>query len=146
RGALAHRDHEALGNEHRDLAEVNLLLLIEVARGSEHREQDLAVVISLDLWPQMQVLRVLDRELVQAEPLLYLAQLGLVGFEQPEPHEAVLLAHLRRLTELDRSIVLAPPIPVKSTVNDHRGLLVTRFAVARFGIVCANSFVQAMNQ
>ncbi len=75
----------------------------------------------------METLGVLDREIVQAETLLHFAQLCLVGLEQPQPDKALVLhTDLRGPTQLHRPLLLAAPIAVVGTIDDH-GLLPVRW-------------------
>src|ERR1700756_6071512 len=55
--------------------------------GLDDREQGIAVF--LDLGPRMALPRVLDSELVQAELVAHLVQLGRVWVLERDPHEAV---------------------------------------------------------
>ena len=73
----------------------------------------------------MEALGVLDGEVVKAETPLNLCQLALVGLEQTQPDEpAALHADLRGAFELHRTLVLAQPIAVMGTIDDHGLLLV----------------------
>ena len=80
---LADGDHELIADEHADLAEVDLLGLLVVARGAEHDERLRAGVVLLDLGPQVQRLRVLDGEVVQPEPALDVCSSSLLGSNSP---------------------------------------------------------------
>ena len=72
----------------------------------------------------MQILRILDREFMQPEPALHIAQLHCVRLKHAQPDEAVFLrAHLGRETQLHRPLVLALSIAVMSTVDNHSSLL-----------------------
>ena len=70
--SLADRDHELVADEHADLAELDVVGLVDVPRGADHNERDRSVVVLLDLRAQVQVLRVLDRQVVQPEAGLHL--------------------------------------------------------------------------
>ena len=84
-------------DEDRDLAELDLLALVDVARGAQDDERDVALV-GLDLRPQVEALRVLDGEVVQPERVLHARQLLRRGLDHPEPDEPrVVLADRRRL-------------------------------------------------
>jgi hypothetical protein len=72
----------------------------------------------------MDVLRVLDRQLMQPEGVLHLRQLLLSGLEEPQPHEAALGAPGRRLFQRHRALIAPVAVLVVSTVDDHLGLLV----------------------
>ena len=123
RDPLAHRDHEALGHEHGDLAEVDLLAVVVVARRAQHDEQDpLVVLVLLDLRAQVEALGVLHREVVQPEAPLDQLELLLARLDDPEPHEpAALLGHTDagRLVELHRAFVLPPTVAIVRAVDDH---------------------------
>jgi hypothetical protein len=87
RDALPHGDHERRPDEDADLAELDLLARVVVPRGPEDHEGHVLLVV-LDLRPEVVDLRVLDGQLVQAEPDADLLQIG-IGFEEPSrtnPH------------------------------------------------------------
>ena len=118
--ALADGDHEPTREEHRDLADVHHLAVLDVTGGAQHHEQNAALLVALDLRAQVEVLSVLDRQIVQAESVLHLVQLVFVRLEQSEPHEPLVLqAELGGLLQRHRGLVLTLPIPVKRTVDDH---------------------------
>ena len=71
--SLPHRDHEARAEEDGDLAELDLLALVDVVRGAQDDEPH--VVVALELRSQMERLRVLHGELVEAEALANLLEL-----------------------------------------------------------------------
>ena len=71
-----------------DLAELDLLALVDVARGAQDDEGDAALVL-LDLRAQVEALRVLDGELVQAEDVAARrVELLRRRLDHAEPHEA----------------------------------------------------------
>jgi hypothetical protein len=110
-----HRHHVALPEEHVGLAELDLA--VHFLRRVQRDEQRLAV--GLDLRPLVRVVRVLDREIVQAELLLQLHQQLLARLVQPDPEERVrLLQHVRDLLELDRRHALALRV-VRHAVHHH---------------------------
>ena len=119
--ALAHGDDEAGADEDRDLAELDLLALVDVARGAQHDERD-AALVGLDLGPQVEALRVLDGELVQAEDVLHAREL-LRRTARPCPSQTKpgsSLADRRRLLGRHLALVLAAPVAVVRAVDDHR--------------------------
>src|SRR5829696_5592414 len=69
----------------------------------------------------MKALRVLHGEVVKTEPLLHERQLGRIGLDHSEPHEASVAveADPRGLVELHRSLVLAPAVAVVGAVDNH---------------------------
>ena len=91
RPAVADGEHEVRADEDVDLAELDLLDVVEVGGGAQHDEQRVAV--ALELGPLVGDDRVLDRELVQAELLGDRQELRLGRPEQPDPgHRAGLVA------------------------------------------------------
>ena len=82
---MADREDEVRSDEDVDLAELDLLLLVQVRGGPEDDEQRVAV--ALQLWPLVRDDRVLDRELVQAELLGDGPELRVGGSEQADPGE-----------------------------------------------------------
>ena len=104
RPAVAHGQHEVRAEEDVDLAELDLLHVVEVGRGAEHDEQRVAV--ALELRPLVRDDRVLDGELVQPELLGDRHELGGGRPEQADPgHRALLLAQpLRRPTHRRRGL------------------------------------------
>ena len=67
RGAVAHGDHVRRRDEQHDLAELDLLLVVVVARGAQ--DDEVGVVVVLELRPLVGAVGVLERELVQVEAL-----------------------------------------------------------------------------
>jgi hypothetical protein len=121
--ALPHGDHEARRDEHADLAELDLLGLVVVPRCAQDDQPDVPVV-ELDLRPHVEVLRVLDRELVQPERVPDLGQLLRLRLEQPQPDKSPLPTPGRRLLQRHRAFLLPAAILVVSAIDDHAGLLV----------------------
>ena len=83
RDSLTHRDDEPPGDEDRHLPELDFLAVFDIARSAEYGKHDVAILVLLDLRSQVETLGVLDREIVQPEALLHLAELRRVGLEQP---------------------------------------------------------------
>jgi hypothetical protein len=111
-------------NEHGNFSELHLLPVFDVASGAEYSEHDVAILVLLDLRSQMEALRVFDGEIMKAEAVLHVAQLRRVGLEQPEPDEAAALqADPPGTIQPHCALVLAPPITVMGTVDDHGRLL-----------------------
>ncbi len=69
----------------------------------------------------MKVLRVLDRQLMQAERGTDLGQLLFPWLEQSQPHKAALPAAGRRLLQRHRTFIASAAVLVVSTINDHLG-------------------------
>jgi hypothetical protein len=84
---VAHRENEVRADEDVDLAELDLLLLVEVGGGPQDDEQ--GVAIALELRPLMSDDGILDRELVQPELLGDWPELGVRRAEQTDPRERV---------------------------------------------------------
>ncbi len=82
---MANRDHVVGADEQMDLAELDLLLRVVVARGPEDDEKRIAVV--LELWPLVGVLHVLERKLVQTERISDVLELLRARLLQPDPGE-----------------------------------------------------------
>ena len=117
--AVAHGDHVAGADEEVDLAELDLLLVIVVARGPQDDEEAVALVV-LELGTLVADAGVLDRQLVEAESLRDPLELLLRGLVEPQPDElAAALAELRRLLGADRALVLAGAVAVVGAVDDH---------------------------
>ena len=88
------RDDEVRADEEVDLAELDLLDGVDVARGPQHDEQGVAV--ALELRALVGDDRVLDGQLVQLELVGQRGQLVLVGAVQPDPgHGVVVLVQAR---------------------------------------------------
>jgi hypothetical protein len=85
---VANREHEVRAHEDVDLAELDLLVGIQVRRRPEHHEQRVAVALQLRALVGDD--GVLDRDLMQAELLRDRAELGLGRPEQADPGHAVL--------------------------------------------------------
>jgi hypothetical protein len=129
RRALAHGDQEAPPEEDRDLAELDDVAVGHVAGRAQDDERD-AILVLLDLGAEVEALRVLDRELVQAEDLLHRLELLGRRLDHPEPDEAGIAAADRgRVLGPHRALVLPPALPVMRAIDDHgaRSMLLTRF-------------------
>ncbi len=115
--AVPDGQHEVRADEDVDLAELDLLDVIEVTRGAQDDEQRVAVALQLRTLVGDD--RVLDRDLVQPELLADRQELRLCRPEQPDPgHRALLPAQTRsdlghRCRALDPSAV-----PVDRRVDD----------------------------
>ena len=120
RHTLAHRDHEVWREKDADLAKLHLLGLVVVARGTQD-DQPHILVVELDLRPHVEVLRVLDRQLMQAKGVTDLGQLLIRRLEQAQPHEAALSAPGRRLLQGHRPRTVPATVQVVGTINDHLG-------------------------
>ncbi len=120
RHALPYGDHEGGREEDADLAELDFLGGVVVARGAQD-DQPHILVIQLGLRPHVEVLGVLDRQLMQAEGVPDLGQLFVTGFEQSQPHEAALPAAGRRFLQRHRALIAPAAVLVIRTINDHLG-------------------------
>ena len=120
RHALPHGDHEGWREEDADLAELDLLGGVVIARGAQDDQLDVLVVV-LDLRPHVEVLRVLDRQFVQAEGLTALSQFLRPGLEQSQPDETTLPAAGRRLLQRHCALIAPVAVLVMGTINDHLG-------------------------
>jgi hypothetical protein len=67
----------------------------------------------------VEVLRVLDRQLMQAEGVPDLGQLLVTGLEQSEPHKAALPAAGRCFLQWYRARIAPAAVLVMRTINDH---------------------------
>ena len=106
-------------DEDRDLAELDLLALVDVAGRAQHDERDAAVVL-LDLRAQVEALRVLDGELVQPERVLHVRELLLGRLDHAEPDEPVVVRQIEAASRgLHLALVLAAPVAVVRAVDDH---------------------------
>src|SRR5260370_13224522 len=77
------------------------------------------LVVVFDLGPHVKVLRVLDRQLMQAEGVTDLGQLLFGRLEQSQPDKTALPGPGRRLGQRHRAFVAPAAILVVSKVNDH---------------------------
>jgi len=87
-GAMADGEDVIDADEDVDFADpdvVGAVVELDQFGGVQHRKQRIAVF--LDLRPLMSLARILDRELVQAELLRHLVQLGFRWLEQSHPYE-----------------------------------------------------------
>jgi hypothetical protein len=115
--AVADGEHEVGPDEQVDLAELDLLDLVQVAGRPQDHEQGVAV--ALELGPLVGDDGVLDGQLVQAELLGHGQQLGLGRPEQPDPgHRARLVAQPPGGLGHGRGAVHAPPAPVDGGGDD----------------------------
>ena len=69
----------------------------------------------------MKGLRVLHRQLVQAEGLTDLSQFLRLRLKQSKPDEATLPAASRRLLQRHRTLIASAAVLVMGTINDHLG-------------------------
>ena len=117
-GAVAHGDHVLRRDEQHDLAELDLLLVVVVARRAQ--DDEVGVVVVLQLRPLVGVIGVLERELVQVEALADVGQLLLAGLEEADPDEVpvaddAVLRHVER----QLALVLALAVAVMRAIDDH---------------------------
>jgi hypothetical protein len=70
---------------------------------------------------EVHVLDVLDREVVQAEAVLYLGQFRHAWLEQSEPYKSriIALAEVGRMLELHRSVMVAAAVAITRAVDDQ---------------------------
>ena len=101
--ALPDGDHERRPDEDADLAEVDLLARVVVARRTQDDQPHVALVV-LDLGPQVEGLGVLDGQFVQPETPRTWSSSATVGLEQAEPDEPALGAAGRSLVQRDRTL------------------------------------------
>ena len=115
RPAVAHGQHEVRPDEDVDLAELDLFGLVEVGRGAQDREE--RVPVSLELGALVGDDRVLDRDLVEAEPLRDGHELRRRGPEHPDPGHAA-----GDLGQLARRVVDGLGAPDTAAVHVERGV------------------------
>ncbi len=118
-GRLAVPDgqHEVRADEHVDLAELDLLDVVEVAGGAQHHEQGVAVAFQLG--PLVGDDGVLHRHLVQPELLRDGQELGLGRPVQPDPgHRARLLPQPPRGLRHRGRVLHAPAFAVDGGGDD----------------------------
>ncbi len=84
---VSYDNDEGHPEQDEDLAEFDLLLLVEIARRLQHDEE--RIVVHVELWPLMRREGVLDSELVEVELRRRISELLLGRFVEPEPHETV---------------------------------------------------------
>jgi hypothetical protein len=96
------------------LAELDLVL--DQLRRVHHDEQRLAV--DLELGPLMRLERILDREIMQAEALLHLAEDVLARLMQADPDEPPGLG-LELGEAVDVEISDPPSLLISRTADDH---------------------------
>jgi hypothetical protein len=116
--ALPDRDHEGGREENADLAELDFLGGVVVARGAQD-DQPHVVFVVLDLRSHVDVQRVLDRQLVQAEGVPHLGKLFFHWLEQPQPHEAALRGLRHRFLQRHHAFDVPAAVLVVSAINDH---------------------------
>jgi hypothetical protein len=127
---MAHRDHEARADEDVDLADVDELLGVDVARGLEHEEQRVAV--DVDLRPLVRVDGVLHGQRVQVEVAPDRLDDAGRRVVQPDPHEAVAAGGRTRHRRLEiDAAALALAGVVQRAVHDRRLDVVLRRARPR---------------
>ena len=113
-------DDEVRPDEHVHLAELDPLALVDVARRSEHDEQDVAV--ALQLGPLVGRDGVLDRERVQLELACDRRDLGVVGPVEADPgHAARARGAARRSRRATRGSARAAPVHVDGVVDHGHG-------------------------
>src|SRR5262249_48167161 len=112
--------HEGRREEDADLAELDLFGVVVVAGRAQDDQLDVPFV-GLELRPHVEGLRVLDRQLVQAEGVTDLGKLRFSWFEQPQPYETALAAPGRGLVQGNGAFVASVAVQVMGAVNDHRG-------------------------
>ena len=116
RVAVADRHDVTGADEQVRLAALDPLLLIVPARRAQDQEEPVAVLFQLG--PLMGLVRVLDRQVVQAELALHAAQFVLRWLEEAEPDECAVA--LRPLADLVESHVGDPAATlVRRAVDDH---------------------------
>jgi len=117
-------DHESRRDEDGELAELHLFRLVVVTGGAQVDQPHLPGVV-LDLRPVMQVHCVLDRQLMQAEDVADPSQFPRLGLEQSQPHKAAPGGPAGRLRRGHQALTGPVAVLVVSTVDDHRGLLMS---------------------
>src|SRR5439155_7188645 len=103
--------------------EMHLLLGLVVVAGAQHDEEVLVVV--LDLGALVGEMGILHRELVQAEELLELFEIALVGVVQADPDELAVAGRPCQLGGLLRRqllLMLARAVLVMGAIDDHLDL------------------------
>ena len=128
--AVAHRDDVAAAQEHVDLAELDALLVLEVARAAQRDEP--VLVVLLDLRPLMRLARVLDGQLVQRELAARRSSSPGVGSVMPTQTKPSPVAQARRrLRQRHLVLVLAHAVDVMAAVDDHGSTQRGPFPLAR---------------
>ena len=118
--AVAHAEQVVAPGEQEQLAEGDLLAVVDVPRGGDHREQ--TVTVALDLRAVMFVAGIGDRQLGQVEGVAHQVELLFARHTQPEPPEPGATSLDRQL--LDRiGLERAAPIDVPGGVDDHDAML-----------------------
>jgi hypothetical protein len=117
--AVADRDDEVRPHEGVDLAELDRLLLLHVARRLEHHEKRLAV--AFDLGPLVGLEGVLHRQLVQLELAGHGVELFPGRLVEPDPGETTIAVGLVDLIE--RTGWAPAPVNVDGAVDDHGSMI-----------------------
>jgi hypothetical protein len=117
--AVANRDHETGGGEDRELADVDHLFRVDVARRLDHHVDRLPV--GLQLRALMSPDGVLDRQLVQPELLGDRLEFSLTRLEDANPNEGAFSLLRGSPRPVQREIALSPlAVHISRTVDDHR--------------------------
>ena len=88
------------------------------------RTTNIAEPVLFDLGTLVAVVRVFDRQLVEAEFVLQRGELGRLGILQCDPDEAVRLADVRAdFADLDVRELL--PVLIRDTVDEHEGATIS---------------------
>jgi hypothetical protein len=120
--AVTHRDRVPRPGKDVNLAEIDLLAVVVVARGTQ--DYEVVVLVALDLGPLVGLPGVLDRELVHREVRSDLVHLLLSRVVDAEPDEAVAVGGAgSRLGHGHPRLVLAGATLVMRAVDDHRRTL-----------------------
>ena len=111
---MAQRHEVARADEHMRLAEGDPA--VHELCGMRDHEQRIAV--RLDLRPLVRIARILDREVVQAEFLLELAEQRRLRIEQPDPDEGAVVDRQHVADLVERDIAARPVAAVDDAVDD----------------------------
>ena len=103
-------------HEHLDLAELDLLGVVQVLRRLQHEEQGIAVLFQLRTL--MSVQGVLDDEIVEVDVHSDLLELGLGRLEEPCPTERVIATRRAPIGRVEPT-GSAHTVDVEGAVNDH---------------------------
>lgn len=116
---VADGDHELRSREDVDLAELDGLRLIDIARGPKHEEQALAVALQLGTLVRLH--GVLDGERVQIKLARDLVELLRVRAIQADPRNAVPVAACGAQFRQRLRCVRALAVAVDRAIDDHTG-------------------------
>ena len=114
---MAHRHDVARPDEQMRLAEGDLALAVALRR-PQHDEEGVAVL--LELRPLMRAVRVLDREVVEAELVLHLVEQLLARLVQPDPDEERRIRERRRDLVAVSRVATAHALPIGGAIDDAR--------------------------